>query len=434
MHLLLPLLLIASHAVTQVTLTQLDESRTEGPLVQWTDGSLRLSDNPSTTVAIDDLLRLEVQTVGSSRPRVSPSIEVELVDGSRLSAADFASQNGACSLSRLADDLPDVQAPLAAVRSVRLMAIDDEPASAEYAAQLNTQWTEITHQNLAADAIVILKRGVNSLDYVEGVLGDVGPTHVQFSLDGQQLEVSRDKVYGIVYFRSDEVDRGRPTGPVVHGPTFKIHASRVGWSDDRFEVSHSLLGSLTLPASAVESIDFSAGRLVYLSDLEPQSVKWTPPLGASRSLPLFGGLARDRGFYSPTIDIEHPANSLTPDRSTSAGLPHVQRMTKGLAVRTNLEVRYQLPGGYQWFRGVAAVAPGIRPASPIELQVVGDRQVLASHTLTAGDEPIELQCDVTGVSELSLLVRSKASGGTGSVEALLGASDLLNLGGARITQ
>jgi len=434
LHFFIPLLLIASQSATQVTLIQLDESRLEGSLAQWTDDSLRLEGEQFAPVTVGDLLRLEVEPAPRAERKLSPPVEVELVDGSCISASVFASKDSACSLSPLIEDLPDIRVPLAAVRSVRLMPASDEPVNSDIADELQTQWLELAHQDLAADAIVIRKRGVNSLDYVEGVLGDVGETHVQFTLDGQQLAVSREKVYGIVYYRGTKGVRKPANSPVVSGPAIRIIAEQVGWANGQFMVSNSLVGTLNLPSSSVASIDFSAGRLVYLSDLEPDGLRWSPTPGASQSAPLFGGLARDRGFYSPTIDIEYPASSLPPERSTSAGLPYVAHLTKGLALRTNLEVRYPLADGYQWFRATAAIAPGTHSAGRIEIQVLGDRQLLTSKNIAAGDAPIELECDIRGVSELSLVVSSSSKNGNKSTGMPIGSAGLLNLGGARITQ
>ena len=51
--------------------------------------------------------------------------------------------------------------------------------------------TKFASQNLASDVLVVLKRDGKSLDYVEGVLGDITDDKVEFKLDGETQRVDR---------------------------------------------------------------------------------------------------------------------------------------------------------------------------------------------------------------------------------------------------
>ena len=66
--------------------------------------------------------------------------------------------------------------------------------------------------NVDSDLLVVRKD--ETLDYHQGVLGDVTDDVVQFELDGEQLAVKRSKVFGLVYHHpaGGRAARGRFAG------------------------------------------------------------------------------------------------------------------------------------------------------------------------------------------------------------------------------
>lgn len=438
MHLIIPLLLIASQFATHVTIHTLDDGQAAGKLAAWDNDSPKLAGANGNVVPIENVLKLVVE------PPLDPSatpldtathdIEIVLVDGSVLNVEQIQTNGEVAELTRAKSSQPAMRAPLSSIRSARMTQVDDEALTGDALAELQSQWREIVSQNLSADAIVIRKPGKTSLDYVEGVLGDITDQAVQFALDGQQLSVSRTKVYGLVFFRQNSASPRKVSNAVVQGTSFKVFAESVRWNNDSFLLSNSLLGDIVVPAAEVSLIDFSIGRLVYLSDLEPTQLNWTSPAGLASSAPLLGGFARDRGFFSSILEIEYPPASIAPEQTTSAGLPHVQQFSKGLAARANLTVAYQLPGTFSRFDATAAIAPHTKPGSSVELKFFGDGELLTRKILSTGDAPTEIDCDISGVAELSIVVQSKPLLAKEAINSLLSTGDVVHLGGARITQ
>ena len=68
-------------------------------------------------------------------------------------------------------------------------------------ASLAGQWDEIRQLKSANDVLVVLKRDGKSLDYVEGVMGEIDDEKVEFKLDGEINRVDRAKVAGVIYYR-----------------------------------------------------------------------------------------------------------------------------------------------------------------------------------------------------------------------------------------
>ena len=54
---------------------------------------------------------------------------------------------------------------------------------------------------------MVLKRGGKSLDYLEGVIGQVTDEEVEFTPTATRSQVDRDKVAGLIYYRANRRPR-----------------------------------------------------------------------------------------------------------------------------------------------------------------------------------------------------------------------------------
>ncbi len=432
---LLTLLLLVATAAPGIRVTTLDEAQVAGELVSWTakEVSLQQADKPLPDIySPRQLLRVDIEQApnrGGTEPRLEPGVEISLVEGSSLTGADFRSTGATATFDGAV--VPSLEIPLDVVRSVRLANLAEEEA--HLASRLEAEWQEILATESAGDLIVIRKPGADGLSYIEGVLGDVGAQSVQFTLDGSTLKVNRTKVFGVVYYHVEEKTQGAPAGTVVEGEGLRLFASQIVWDSAKGEgewvVETPLLGSLRLPASAIQQVDYSSGRLLYLSDLEPVRSEWRRPPGTFVADPRFMGLARDRGFYSPELELEYPASSLSADESTSAGIPRRKAFKKGLALRSYIEQTYRIPQGFTRFRATAGIDPRTQATGHVELRVLGDGRELFKRSIRGGEAPVELECEVTGLKELTIVVDF------GADDPLdMGAGDNLHLAGARLTQ
>ncbi|MGI9456986.1 MAG: NPCBM/NEW2 domain-containing protein, partial [Aeoliella sp.] len=359
-------------------------------------------------------------------------VQVELVDGSILAGTDFRSTE---QKAWIAGAVLPVEAPLVAIRSVRLAYLLQDETNLK--AQLETEWRDILETPAVGDLIVIRKPDAESLSYVEGVVGDVGPESIQFTLDDstieeQMLEVSRTKVFGVVYYHDAKPDN--PTSVVVEGPGVRLSADHVRWDETEWIVETRLLGTLHLPTHAISRVDYSNGRVLYLSDLEPSGSEWTPPPGAAAIEPWFKGVARDRGFYSPRLELEYPASSLAPEEATSAGIPRRVVFDKGLALRSRSEQTYRIPRGFSSFRATAGIDPRTQATGLVELRILGDGRVLVKQSIGGHQAPVELQCEVEGMKELAIVVDFGAGDGAEFGIGDIGAGDNLHLANARFTK
>lgn len=429
MHQFIALALLAAVSVAEVRLTTVDEQASVGVLQSWDSKAVTLQNSESapTQTPIEQILRVEMNDDIRLTTAASGK-QVQLVDGSWLGVSQYGVEGEVAKLSgtgleAASDD--ELGVPLDAIQAVRLMPLGAESAS------VVTQWRDIRNLSPAGDLIVIRKPGSSSLNYVEGTLGDVGPDSVSFDLDGEDIHVNRNKVFGIVYYRNRD-DESQPVAR-VEGANLRLSVLqavlKVGGNQQALAVKTAHLGTLDLPIARVFLVDYSIDRLQYLSDLEPVDIKWTPAPGVVAMSPLLGGLARDRGLYAEQLLLEYPADSLPPELASSAGINERVSFAKGLAIRSRSELTYRVPRGFGSFRAIAGIDPRTQTTGEVELTLQGDGKPLWKQTIRGGDVPSEIYCNVADMRKLKIIVDYGAPAALGA-----GTGDNLHLAEARFTK
>ncbi len=340
---------------------------------------------------------------------------LELVDGTMLPLAEFTTDD-AKAIGKLAMPSPGQQTisvPLKQLRAVRLQPLD--PA-------ILPQWREIRASKVPSDLLVLLKRGGKSLDYLEGVLGKVTAEQVEFTLDKKTVKVDRGKVAGLVYFRSDDGKEPTPQCLLLGPDGTRISALSVGCTDGVLDVVTVAGLKLVWPLSSVASADFSAGKIVFLGDLQTASQSWQPLVGLPPSA------SRAAKFGQPRLNQSATGGPLSltfPSDSPAGGSPQTETFAKGLAVRSRSELVYRLPNGYSRFMAVAGIEPNDTASGNVTLTIFGDDRMLTEATIAGSSRPLPLELDVAGVKRLKIVVDYGQNLDTG---------DWLNLCNARIVK
>jgi len=234
--------------------------------------------------------------------------------------------------------------------------------------------------------LLLVRRG-EVVDYHKGVLRDVSQSTVQFELDGDLLPVKRPKVHGLVYYHP----------PGNSPPEAICEISDAGgsrWSVRTLELADELTwttpGGLKRiqPLSTVRQIDFSRGKITFLSDLKPESVTFTPYFGPGKALPLlakFFALREDKNLQSGPLQLEK------------------KKYKKGLALHSRTKVVYRLPGRFSRFQATVGIDDAVRPRGNVRLVIYGDDRVLLESTVTGADPPQPVDLDLAGVRRIAIL-------------------------------
>jgi len=327
-----------------------------------------------TAVPVESLLSLSPKDPPPA-PERAPDVRIELVDGSRLAAAEFTVSDGEAGVV-LVDGL-EVKVPVARVANVRFGDASTETAEA---------WSRLLATRATDDLLVVGRAG--ALDYHKGIVREVTEELVQFEFEGDLLPVKRTKVHGLIYYRP-------PAGSLPEAVCRIVDASGSRWQACTLSLDEQLRwetpGGLSLarPLGSIRKIDFSQGKIVYLTELEPELLEFTPFFGTAKELPVIAE------FFGPRTN-----------KSLSGGpLKLGERVYEnGLALHSRTEITYRLPGRFRRFKATAGIDDAVRPHGHVRLVIRSDENVLLEETLTGEDEqPLAIDLDLNGARRLSIL-------------------------------
>lgn len=352
-------------------LETLSGERVEGQLKEINDATVTLSvAEAPRSIPVTEILQLELTPATPATP-VQPTepaaeeLHVALHDGTKLAATKFEIKSSKVRFeSALVGPL---QAPVAGLSYVRF---------ASGTAKAEEAWTALLQKESKRDVLVIRKGDV--IDHLTGVIGDVG-TKVNFLLDGEDVPVSREKVFGLIYARRTTT-APKPKCQVYSAQGDVLPVSRLSWDGKSLE-GRLLSGTeVKIPIEKVQTLDYSLGKLRYLSQMEPREVKYVP-------------------FFDVTWTYRR-------DRNLEGGPIRVGGKTyeRGLALHSRTLLRYRLGGEFRRFQTVMGIDQTIERHGNVHVVISGDGKTLHESDVRVKDAPVPLDLDITGVRDLEILV------------------------------
>jgi len=303
-----------------------------------------------------------------------PGVWIELTDGSLIAATKCVVGEQEANIELVGGASPTF--PSAAVRAVRF----SPPTDA-----INDAWRTLLDEQHTGDMLVI-RRG-DALDYHRGVVETIGEEKVRFNLDGDVLPVPREKLHGVAYLRSAPAPGGE-IGTIVTrgGSRWSVRSLRL---NGKLQWTTPAGVTVREPLARLESIDFSGGKVVYLSDLEPRSIDWRP------YMPLDTPLESRRALFRPRWGRPGDGVALRLDG---------HEFDRGVLMHSRGVLVYLLPEAFQRLQATVGIGDDGRPHGDAVLHIEGDgRQLLELH-LRGTDPPQEVDVDLTGVRRLTVTV------------------------------
>jgi hypothetical protein len=323
----------------------------------------------------------------------------------------------------LTDDIL-VQIPTRSIRHVRFR---------EHEGDLVDQWRTITKGEPASDLLVVRRKTtraveepgpepapaaeVQALDELDGTVLEVTPTSVKFEFGGDQLDVKREKIDGIVYFHPAQRELPAAVCRVVD-------ASRSAWSVKSLELKEDRLHlvsvagvQVALPLSAVTQVDFSSGNVSFLGDMEEEATLEEGSFQPRNMTATFKRLKTPRWIASGG---QRPFGG----EGLSIG---GEKYTRGMALSSRSRLSYRVPENMRWFRASAGLDDSAGPAANLTLVIMADNREVFRHVFAAGEDraavPIDLE--IGNASRWTIVVED----GSG-----LDIADQLDLVDARFTK
>ena len=358
-----------------------DVARLEGPAVQ---GELTAVSSAAVSLTVDGKteslplknileVRFKANDENTALPE-QPAAVLQTVDGAVVSLKTVAVT--AQTLSGEAPNLGQFQLPLTAVNAVRLTTA---------APDLEAAWNKLIPRERSQDWLV-LKKG-NVLDHLDGVVGTIDEKEVKFLLDGDEIPVQREKVFGVIYYRRDPAS-SQAVCVARFGGGDTVPLKSIQGTGEQLTGVHASGATMNLATARLRSLDFSQGKVAYLSDLEPLDVKYTPYFES-----IVWPYRRDRSLDGGKLRVGDHAYE------------------RGLAIHSRTELVFRAGRSYRKFRAVMGIDRSVLDTGNLEpgdvvvgVVIRGDDRVLFEGEVKGSDPPRELDLDVTGVRDLKILV------------------------------
>jgi hypothetical protein len=387
----LALFAVAVAAPPQLELSTLAGDEHRGELVALDDASLTLKKgDKEVKLPLAGLLGVRF-TADAPPKRVDRGLSHVLFrDGSRFRSAttNVSGRRG----DFTGGQLGSFSVPRTAVLGIRF---DSERS-------VDAAWTKLLDRTRKRDLLVIKKKTV--LDFLEGSVLSVGDKEVKFLLGEDEIPVPRAKVFGVIY-ADRKTAPPKPVCEVLLHNSGRLLAAKLQWTGDAMKATLSADGEVEIPAEAIREIDFSLGKVRYLSQMEPREVKYTP-------------------FFDTNFKYQR-------DKNLAGGPIRLGAKTyaRGLCIHSKTSLVYRTNTDYRRFKAVVGIDHhrAQKGLGDVHL-VISDRdskKVLFEGDVRGTDDPRTIDLDVSQVRDLKILVDF---GGD------LDISDWLDLADARVTK
>jgi hypothetical protein len=229
-------------------------------------------------------------------------------------------------------------------------------------------------------ALVTAKDG--TLAEISGHLKKWDGQQVHFVYEGEEKNISADKLQGIVFAAQPHATSSTESFQLVHlnsGDT--ISGTWTDLADNRISLKMPWGTTWEIPIESIAEISTRNGNLVELSDLTPITVEQTPYFG--RMMPY------------------QADQSLEGDKLTMKGKVY----PKGLAVHSRCVLTYALDGKFANFKTLLGFDETTGTQGQVACRVLADgKELWANSNFRADGAPQELDLPVTDAKQLTLEV------------------------------
>jgi hypothetical protein len=333
------------------------------------------------TTPVAQVLQIDCNT--AAKPPTVPYVDVELTDGSLLHCEKYTIKDKEITLKLLAG--PEVKIALSAVGNLLTEAQVEKDRK-----EWNDRLVDRKIKKKRRDVLAVRKEGF--LNALEGTLGDgdAAAESIEFTtVSGKTRAVAQSSVAGLIFERGVDANAAPVVCKITDTLGDVFQASAVATSSGGLIVTTPSTASFELTFALVVRLDYSGGKLTWLSDLEPTQV--------------IESFVDDNPFhYKRDHNLEDGPIRL--DGAT---------YSRGLALHSTTELEYDLKGDYREFKAVAGIDDLIGGLpGPTILRVEGDGKLLKELTFDRRDK-VRQQEIVLNIKDVQKLRLRVAPGGEG---------------------
>jgi len=345
------------------------------------------SEDGKTTLPLDQIQ--QITSIAEAKQRPEGSILLRLVNDSRLVAKDVTLASGVVSMTPWAGSRPQ-KCTRKQIRTLRF----GLPSPS-----LDEQWNEVTQSEHAGDTLII-RKGTDSLDYLEGVVIAMDESMVTFEYDGDEIPVKRSKLEGILFYQtggagtSEEQPEPALVASLRSGG--QLRANTLTVSGDQVNVTMMSGAEWSVPLEELSSVDFAVGRTLFLSDAAPAELIVTPHIASKLDEALTQLIYQPRNNKGQN---NRPLQLRYPSRDNA-----VETYSKGLCLHSRTHISYRLGNAYQQLNALAGIDPQLGERGAVNLVIKADDETLLDEVVRGGEEPLTINLDVSKRRRVTIIV------------------------------
>jgi len=331
------------------------------------------------TVPLDQVLTL---TLTPGKPATGNYSDVELTDGTVLHCTKVAFKGANLKVSLSGGQ--EIELPLNLVVSVINEANKQE---------IQEEWQKrFPRKKRPTDILVIRKEekpGTVVYNSIEGTFGNIDEAgeKIDFTpLSSDKRQVALDRIHGFIFQR--DPDKMPPIACKIHDAAGNtLFASAVEGGPDGLKVTTLAGVKLDYKSDSLSKLDYSKGKLEFLSDLTPSNVVEQMELAKHEP-------------YRKDLNLENHKIRIGNIESN-----------KGLSLHSHTELEYDLKGEYLEFRAAVGIDDELVAGSDfVVVKIVGNDKVLETLTLDPKDKDRRknVALNIKDVQKLRLIVTRPA--------------------------
>jgi len=249
-------------AQPQIELTNINGNATRGTLQELNQSTVVLEqEQEKQNFPVKEVVRITFPADEQPKLITRDPLQISLIDGNRLYCKNLTTAGRQADLT--SSSLSTFSLNTQFIQSV--MFKPEETA-------LKSRWQELLSKPRKRDALIIAKGepGNRVLDFVEGVIGNIGKEDIAFLLGDRNMTVNRSKLYGIMYARAAVPEPASLLCQAELNNQQSLKLSNLTFDGKDWQGELLTNVKISIPQNSLRSIDYSLGKIVYLSDLTPQ--------------------------------------------------------------------------------------------------------------------------------------------------------------------
>lgn len=338
----------------------------------------------------------------SETPPLGPIVLIQLMDGSTLKAKTLSIDSRQLKIglhcgTELTIDSRNVD-------SVRFKTYENQ-------LELGEQWRKIVADTSREGDAIVINRD-QSLDTIEGIVGNLSDDKIGFSIDERTARVPVTRLDAILFYHASGRELGAPLCEVVLVDNSRLLVRQLQGNGSGIRLTCAGGAIAEFPIEQISKFKFSMGQEVFLSSMKPTTNDWQPLITSAAILEKL------RKMKLARVNQSYAGRPLRLRFHADSGLSYlsqVKQFENGFAVQGGGKLAFALNGKYDRLTGQVGFDPDANASGNVLLTILLDGKIVFEKELINRlmKNPVELDLGVDGVSRVVFQIEYNDGRSTG---------------------